>query len=178
MVWRVKRGRLYTRARVRQPIQMATGTGDESSSSLASSSAHRSGHTQHDRRATPAGSYELHVLSENARNLATPETSSDDDPDLSATCSENSPRSVKKAMSRVPLLVRSSPAQGTGELVSAAPRSSLAPLRLSLHACAQERRCTWRNQFLIATRADSSPQALMAAYLFFPRAQKTLIAVT
>ncbi|KNG49420.1 sexual differentiation process protein isp4 [Stemphylium lycopersici] len=49
-----------------------------------------------------------------ARNIATSETSSDDDLDLSADPSENSPRFIKKAMSRVPLLVRSSPAQGTG----------------------------------------------------------------
>ena len=60
-------------------------------------------------------SYELHDFRQKARNITT--AASDDACDLSAHPTENSSPSVKRRMSRVPLLVRSSPAQGTGELM-------------------------------------------------------------
>ena len=65
---------------------------------------------------SPAGSsYELHDFREKARNIAT--AASDDERDLSAQPTENPSPSVKRRMSRAPLLVRSSPAQGTGKLM-------------------------------------------------------------
>ncbi|KAF1947667.1 OPT-domain-containing protein [Clathrospora elynae] len=86
----------------------------ESSLSVTSSPVQRSGHTN-ESLSSSTGSYELHVLLGKARNIATPETRSDDGVDLSAGYSEHPPRSIfEKAMSRAPLLVRSSPAQGTG----------------------------------------------------------------
>ncbi|KAF2853002.1 OPT-domain-containing protein [Plenodomus tracheiphilus IPT5] len=62
---------------------------------------------------TPAGSYELHALPGTARNRATSETRPDDEHDPSGP-PENPPSLDKHNMSRAPLLVRSSPAQGTG----------------------------------------------------------------
>lgn len=59
-------------------------------------------------------SYELLVLPEKARQSATSETRPDDE-----HCALRASRSNSKQtgeMSRVPLLVRSSPAQGTGKL--------------------------------------------------------------
>ncbi|CAN9190508.1 unnamed protein product [Alternaria alternata] len=97
---------------------MANEDGCGSSSSLAPSSVHSSsGTTRHDPLSVSQGSYELQVLpgkAKKARNIATSETTSDDDLDLPAGRPDSPTRSVKKAMSRVPLLVRSSPAQGTG----------------------------------------------------------------
>ena len=71
-----------------------------------------------------SGSYEfeLQVLPVTKRNKATVKTRPHDDRDSLGLSTENcsssssSSSSVKKAMSRVPLLVRSSPAQGTGKL--------------------------------------------------------------
>ncbi|KAI4958996.1 hypothetical protein J4E86_002716 [Alternaria arbusti] len=96
---------------------MANEDGCGSSSSLALSPAHPSGNTRHDRPPVSPGSYELQPLpdkAKKARNIATSETPSDDDLDSPAGRPETPTRSVKTAMSRVPLLVRSSPAQGTG----------------------------------------------------------------
>ncbi|KAL6706576.1 hypothetical protein ACN47E_005332 [Coniothyrium glycines] len=69
-----------------------------------------------------AGYYELHVLPEKARNIATAETRPDDEHDLPGLC-PNRPSSDKIAMSRAPLLVRSSPAQGTGSYGGLPPLS-------------------------------------------------------
>jgi len=66
---------------------------------------------------SPAGSsYELHDFRQKARNIAT--AASDDERDLSAQLTENLSPSRKRRMSRAPLLVRSSPAQGTGKLMN------------------------------------------------------------
>ena len=65
---------------------------------------------------SPAGSsYELHDFRQKARNTAT--ATSDDERDLSAHPTNKSSPSHKRRMSRAPLLVRSSPAQGTGKLM-------------------------------------------------------------
>jgi hypothetical protein len=70
--------------------------------------------------------YELHVLAvpEKARNIATSETSSDDELGASRT---PRPNDQQREMSRVPLLVRSSPAQGTGKLST--------PVRIATKRC-------------------------------------------
>ncbi|KAF2473496.1 OPT-domain-containing protein [Lindgomyces ingoldianus] len=63
------------------------------------------------------GSYELNVLPEKARNIATPEATPHDGCDQNQTENRTELSSAppdKKEMSRAPLLVRSSPAQGTG----------------------------------------------------------------
>lgn len=65
-----------------------------------------------------AGStYELHVLPEKARHtpVATSETRPDDGQPVSCTSPLNTQH--REEMSRAPLLVRSSPAQGTGKLL-------------------------------------------------------------
>ncbi|XP_014556184.1 hypothetical protein COCVIDRAFT_100543 [Bipolaris victoriae FI3] len=83
----------------------------------APSPAYPPGHTRHPSRPVPATvtvSVELQVLPAKATLLHTSQSSSDDDLDLPAERSHNSPQSLTKTMSRVPLLVRSSPAQGTG----------------------------------------------------------------
>jgi hypothetical protein len=59
-------------------------------------------------------SYELHVLPEKARPSATSETRPDDEHCVLRASRSNSKHTGE--MSRVPLLVRSSPAQGTGKL--------------------------------------------------------------
>ena len=128
---------------------MANEDGCGSSSSLALSPAHPSGNTRHDRPPVSPGSYELQPLpdkAKKARNIATSETPSDDDLDSPAGRPETPTRSVKTAMSRVPLLVRSSPAQGTGTqtiLRCQAPWSSFAPRPWT---GAQEQRCTRRTE--------------------------------
>jgi hypothetical protein len=96
---------------------MANEVGGESSSSLASSPVRRSGDTSSDGLPAPIGSYELQILPDKARNIATSARRSDDNLDSCPGRPENPTRPVKKAMSRVPLLVRSSSAQGTGKLL-------------------------------------------------------------
>ncbi|KAH8732383.1 OPT oligopeptide transporter protein-domain-containing protein [Phaeosphaeriaceae sp. PMI808] len=72
------------------------------------------------RRAVPSSSpsssagstYELHVLPEKARNIATSGTRPDDE--RSVFCASPLNSQQREEMSRAPLLVRSSPAQGTG----------------------------------------------------------------
>jgi hypothetical protein len=62
-----------------------------------------------------AGSYELHVLSEKARSIASSEANPNDELETnSAHNSVNISHLPTQSMSRTPLLVRSSPAQGTG----------------------------------------------------------------
>jgi hypothetical protein len=131
---------------------MANEVGCESSSLPV----HRSGDTSSDSLPAPVGSYELQILPGKARNIATSETRSDDALDSSAGHPENPTRSVKKAMSRVPLLVRSSPAQGTGKLMVAKrhPRCVLkvfGAYRATTHMA---------HQFLLATRANCSHRVL------------------
>jgi hypothetical protein len=100
-------------------IHMAAKARRESFSSVASSPGPRSQSATGNAGLTDAaGCYELHTLPEKARNIATSETRPDDEHDLSSPC-QNSPLSDKNAMSRAPLLVRSSPAQGTGKLMTA-----------------------------------------------------------
>ncbi|KAF2828509.1 OPT-domain-containing protein [Ophiobolus disseminans] len=71
------------------------------------------GDTRYAAPSSSAGSsYELHVLPEKAKSIATSETRPDDQHGVSRTSPLD--RQQKKEMSRVPLLVRSSPAQGTG----------------------------------------------------------------
>ena len=66
------------------------------------------------------GNYELHDFAGNVRNTATNQTSPHEDRDsLDLSVEEPRSPSFAKAMSRVPLLVRSSPAQGTGKLRNA-----------------------------------------------------------
>lgn len=59
--------------------------------------------------------FELQVFPRAAGSIATPDRRPHDDRDSSNLPTENPFPPVKKAMSRVPLLVRSSPAQGTGK---------------------------------------------------------------
>jgi hypothetical protein len=61
-------------------------------------------------------SYELHVLPEKARHIATSETRPDDEHCVFRASRPNSQH--REEMSRAPLLVRSSPAQGTGKLIA------------------------------------------------------------
>lgn len=63
-------------------------------------------------------SYELHVLPEKARHtgIATSETRPDDEHRVFRASRPNSQH--REEMSRAPLLVRSSPAQGTGKLMA------------------------------------------------------------
>jgi len=79
---------------------------------------------------SPAGnSYELHDFRpQKARNIAT--VASDDERDLSTHPTENSSPFRKERMSRAPLLVRSSPAQGTGKLMDHPAFRVQAALRL------------------------------------------------
>ncbi|KAH9871945.1 hypothetical protein J1614_006204 [Plenodomus biglobosus] len=72
-----------------------------------------------------AGSYELHALSEKARNTGASQTRSDDEQHPSDPPA-NPPSLDKNSMSRAPLLVRSSPAQGTGSY-GGLPILSLSP---------------------------------------------------
>lgn len=73
------------------------------------------GDTRFASSATSAGSYELHVLHEKARSSIAPaETSPDDGVNESKHPPALSHPPDKREMSRAPLLVRSSPAQGTG----------------------------------------------------------------
>ncbi|KAF2033590.1 OPT-domain-containing protein [Setomelanomma holmii] len=83
------------------------------SSSLASSVG-SVGVTRYSAPSSSAGSaYELHDLPEKARNIATPsEAGPDDEHTVVRTSRRNSHQ--EQEMSRAPLLVRSSPAQGTG----------------------------------------------------------------
>lgn len=80
------------------------------SPSTASSSSVRTGNSGAAHFAFSAGSYELHDLPEKAKCIAALETNPDDDGEGCAHVS----LSLDKNMSRAPLLVRSSPAQGTG----------------------------------------------------------------
>ncbi|KAJ4382102.1 hypothetical protein N0V86_002431 [Didymella sp. IMI 355093] len=74
---------------------------------------------------SPAGSsYELHDFRQKIKNITT--ATSDDERDLSAQRTENISPSRKRRMSRAPLLVRSSPAQGTGSY-GGLPILSLSP---------------------------------------------------
>jgi hypothetical protein len=61
-------------------------------------------------------SYELHDLPEKARHIATPETRLDDEQRVFRASRLN--KQQTEEMSRAPLLVRSSPAQGTGKLIA------------------------------------------------------------
>jgi hypothetical protein len=82
-------------------------------------SAARVGDTRYELAASPfAGStYELHDLPEKATHTAPSGTSfNDENGDFCASRLNNQQR---KEMSRAPLLVRSSPAQGTGKLLDA-----------------------------------------------------------
>jgi hypothetical protein len=66
---------------------------------------------------SPVGSsYELHDFRQKTRNIAT--AAADDERDLSAQFTGNLSPSRQRRMSRAPLLVRSSPAQGTGKLMN------------------------------------------------------------
>lgn len=92
----------------------------------------RAGDTRYAAPSSSAGStYELHVLPEKARNIATSETSTDDD--LGVFSSSPLHSQQKEEMSRVPLLVRSSPAQGTGKLMGASRPCVLGHLFASWH---------------------------------------------
>jgi hypothetical protein len=146
---------------------MANEASCESSSSLVFTLVHRSGDTSSDDLPAP-GSYELQVWPAEARNIATSETRSDDDLDPSPGRSKNPTRSVKKAMSRVPLLVRSSPAQGTGKLMFAKHKSLLFSSSLAQYTRATQHMA---HQFMFATRANQL-QGLMAASLFFHRVRR------
>ena len=150
---------------------MANEDGCGSSSSLALSPAHPSGNTRHDRPPVSPGSYELQPLpdkAKKARNIATSETTSDDDLDLPAGRPDSPTRSVKKAMSRVPLLVRSSPAQGTGKQAidcCQAPWSLIAPS--ALDACTNPTMHKMHG-ISFATRANFDPRVIWRpAYFFF-----------
>ncbi|KAI4644758.1 uncharacterized protein J4E78_009577 [Alternaria triticimaculans] len=106
---------------------MANEDGCGSSSSLALSPAHPSGNTRHDRPPVSPGSYELQPLpdkAKKARNIATSETPSDDDLDSPAGRPETPTRSVKTAMSRVPLLPILSGATKSRRRTGDASRSS------------------------------------------------------
>lgn len=79
----------------------------------------------------PQGSYELHVLPQKATSIAPADTILHDDNEETALPSEPPLGPDKKKMSRAPLLVRSSPAQGTGSYgglpvlsLSSSPESS------------------------------------------------------
>jgi hypothetical protein len=80
-------------------------------------SAGRVGDTRYVLAASPfAGStYELHDLPKKARHTATSETSLDDE--NGDFCASRLNDQQREEMSRAPLLVRSSPAQGTGKLM-------------------------------------------------------------
>jgi hypothetical protein len=85
--------------------------------SVASSPIPPAGDTSYVGLSSPTGSsYELHDFPEKARNIAT--ATSDDERDLSVLHTENLSPSDTRRMSRAPLLVRSSPAQGTGKLMN------------------------------------------------------------
>ncbi|KAF1921156.1 OPT oligopeptide transporter protein-domain-containing protein [Ampelomyces quisqualis] len=75
----------------------------------------------------PDSTYELHVLPEKARHIATPETRPDDEHCVFRDSRLNNQH--REEMSRAPLLVRSSPAQGTGSygglpIISLSPNDS------------------------------------------------------
>lgn len=87
--------------------------------------------------APSAGSYELHVLSQDTRPLVEPYNALDPDDEPHADKAENLQNSASDTdenMSRAPLLVRSSPAQGTGSYgglpvlsLSSSPSSDVDP---------------------------------------------------
>ncbi|CAO2647857.1 Nn.00g087790.m01.CDS01 [Neocucurbitaria sp. VM-36] len=107
---------------------MANDTGSELSSPVVSSPGSPSGATSYAGPPTSAGSYELNdILPEKARNIATSETRSDDEHkhDPSIRPFDNPPPSSDMS-SRPLLLVRSSPAQGTGKPKNALAARSLA----------------------------------------------------
>jgi hypothetical protein len=74
---------------------------------------------------SPGSTYELHDLPEKAKHIATPETRLDDEEGGSRTSRLN--HQQREEMSRAPLLVRSSPAQGTGKLTCALQPCALQP---------------------------------------------------
>lgn len=80
----------------------------------ASSSSARVGDTEAADIPSSAGSYELHVLPQKATSIAAADKSPHDESDGIALPAQSPPDPDKKEMSRTPLLVRSSPAQGTG----------------------------------------------------------------
>jgi hypothetical protein len=88
---------------------------DYLSPSFAPSVGH-AGHTRYSPApSSAAGStYELHALPEKARHIATSEARPDDGQDIPHPNRLNTQH--REEMSRAPLLVRSSPAQGTGKL--------------------------------------------------------------
>lgn len=107
---------------MRPPVHMDDEAGHESLlPPAAPSPAYPPGHTRHPSRPVPATatvtvSVELQHLPAKATHLPTPQASSDDGLDLPAERAHDPSQSLTKTMSRVPLLVRSSPAQGTGKL--------------------------------------------------------------
>jgi hypothetical protein len=74
------------------------------------------GHTSYVAPSAPGSTYELHVLPEKARHIATSETRPDDE--HSVLRASRIDTQHREEMSRAPLLVRSSPAQGTGKLMA------------------------------------------------------------
>ena len=72
-------------------------------------------------------SYELQDFHQQARDTTI--AASDDERDFSAHSQEIPSSSPKRRMSRAPLLVRSSPAQGTGKLMNHLAFRARAPLR-------------------------------------------------
>lgn len=97
---------------------MAQEARPESSLSLVSSPSSPSSETSYPGLPTSAGSYELSdIVPEKATNIATSETTSDDDRDPSVRPFDHPP--PPDMSSRPLLLVRSSPAQGTGKLKNA-----------------------------------------------------------
>ncbi|KAJ4377842.1 hypothetical protein N0V83_000672 [Neocucurbitaria cava] len=111
---------------------MANDTEPELSSLVVSSPGSRSGDTSNAGLPTSAGSFELNdILPKKARNIATSETRSDDEHkhDLSIRPFDSPPPTDMS--SRPLLLVRSSPAQGTGKLKNALAARSLASVPTS-----------------------------------------------
>ena len=98
---------------VNQHIHMADEAGHELSSIAAPRSSGRAGVTD---CAATGSSPTGRLVPEKARSVATSETRTDDEHVLSRSSTPTSQR--KRKMSRAPLLVRSSPAQGTGKLAS------------------------------------------------------------
>lgn len=97
------------------PVLMANEARRPPSQPPASLPARPSRDTRHPSRPERAtASYELHALAAKATDVSA--TPADDGPDLLPPTPDSSLHSLDKTMSRVPLLVRSSPAQGTGKL--------------------------------------------------------------